>query len=80
MTGQRAQVETVFSMVKRNLGSALRARKPFAINREVTLRLIVHNLMVLRRRKICFQRSTRGSSIGQTGRERNRIFLPGTAE
>ena len=35
--GQRAQIEAVFSMVKRDLGSALRARKPFAINREVTL-------------------------------------------
>jgi len=54
--GQRAQIETVFSMVKRNLGSALRARKPFAINREVTLRAIVHNLMILKRREICFQR------------------------
>ena len=44
-------------MVKRNLGSALRARKPYSLNREVVLKLIVHNLMILRRRQICFQRS-----------------------
>ena len=36
--GQRARIETAFSMVKRNLGLVLRARKPFAINREVALR------------------------------------------
>ena len=55
--GQRWQIETVFSMMKRNLGSALRARKPWSLNREVILRVIVHNLMILKRREACFQRS-----------------------
>ena len=65
--GQRAQIETAFSVVKRNLGSALRARKSFSINREVILRLIVHNLMVLRRREICFQRSKYDTGTGTNG-------------
>ena len=55
--GKRWQIETVFSMVKRNLGSALKARKPYSLNREVILKLIVHNLMILKRREPCFQRS-----------------------
>ncbi len=55
--GQRWQIETVFSMVKRNLGSALKARKPHSLNREVILKVIVHNLMILKRRESCFQRS-----------------------
>lgn len=44
---KRAQIEAVFSMMKRNLGSALRARKPFAVNREALLKIITHNLMIL---------------------------------
>ncbi len=44
-------IGAVFSMVKRDLFFALGARKPFAIDREVTLRPIVHNLMVPRRRQ-----------------------------
>ena len=55
--GQRWQIETMFSMVKRNLGSALKACKPYSLNREVILKLIVHNLMILKRRLPCFQRS-----------------------
>jgi IS4 transposase len=47
--GQRWQIETAFSMIKRNLGSALRSRRPFALNREVLLRVITHNLMIIRR-------------------------------
>ena len=58
--GQRWQIETVFSMVKRNLGSALTARKRYSLNREVILKLIVHNLMILKRRLPCFQRSRTG--------------------
>jgi len=61
--GQRWQIETVFSMVKRNLGSALKARKPYSLNREVILKLIVHNLMVLKRRLPCFQRSRTATII-----------------
>lgn len=54
---QRWQIETAFSMLKRNLGSALARRRPFALNREVLLRVITHNLMILRRFLTCFQRS-----------------------
>ncbi len=45
--GQRWQVETVNSMIKRNLGSALRATTAKRRTRELLLRCIVHNLMVL---------------------------------
>ncbi len=45
--GQRWQVETVNSMLKRNLGSALRATTARRRSRELLLRCIVHNLMVL---------------------------------
>ena len=48
--GQRWQIETVFSMVKRNLGSALRARHYHSQNREIRLRLLTHNLAILYRR------------------------------
>jgi hypothetical protein len=45
--GQRWQVETVNSMIKRNLDSALRARSYWAQCREMMLRLFVHNVMVV---------------------------------
>ena len=45
--GQRWQVETVNSMIKRNLGSALRARTPRGRSMELLLRVITHNIMVL---------------------------------
>jgi len=48
--GQRWQIETVFSMVKRNLGAALTARRYPSQNREIALRLLTHNLMILLRR------------------------------
>ena len=44
--GQRWQVETVNSMIKRNLGSALRATTPARREREMLLRAVVHNLML----------------------------------
>ena len=44
-------------MLTRNLSSALKAHKPYSLNREVILKLIVHNLMVLKRRWPCFQRN-----------------------
>ena len=46
--GQRWQVETVNSMIKRNLGSALRARTARRRSRELLLRCITHNIMVLK--------------------------------
>jgi hypothetical protein len=46
---QRWQVETVNSMVKRNLGSALRARSARRRSMELMLRCVTHNLMILSR-------------------------------
>ena len=46
--GQRWQIETVFSMLKRNMGSAVRARNHHSQAREIRLRILTHNLMVLR--------------------------------
>jgi hypothetical protein len=45
--GQRAQVETVNSMYKRNQGSALHARKGRNQNREILLRLLTHNVVII---------------------------------
>ena len=46
--GQRWQVETVNSMVKRVLGSALRARSYWSQCRELMLRFLTHNVMIMR--------------------------------
>jgi hypothetical protein len=45
--GQRWQVETVNSMLKRLLDSALRARHHWSQWREIFLRVLTHNVMVL---------------------------------
>lgn len=45
--GQRWQVETVNSMIKRNLGSALRAKTPGRRSMELLLRVITHNIMII---------------------------------
>jgi len=45
--GQRWQVETVNSMIKRNLGSALRATTARRRSMELLLRVLTHNIMVL---------------------------------
>jgi hypothetical protein len=45
--GQRWQSETVNSMIKRNLGSALRARTPVRRRHERLLRVLTHNVMLL---------------------------------
>ncbi len=47
--GQRWQAETIISMLKRNLGSALRARSYHSQNREIRLRVLTHNLGILLR-------------------------------
>jgi hypothetical protein len=47
--GQRAQAETVMSMLKRNLGEALRARLPRARKAEHLFNAVVHNLRLARR-------------------------------
>jgi len=45
--GQRWQVETVNSMIKRNLGSALRAKTARRRSMELLLRVVTHNVMIL---------------------------------
>jgi hypothetical protein len=47
--GQRAQVECVMSMLKRNLGDALRARTTHRRKMELLLKVLTHNLMIIRR-------------------------------
>ncbi len=75
----RWQVETVNSMLKRLLDSALRARKRWTQNREIVLRSLTLNLMILRRRRV-FYRACRvlvwtsilwGTTTGRRSRERN---------
>jgi len=51
--GQRWQIETVFSMLKRNMGAALRARTCHSQNREIRLRVLTHNLAILWRNITC---------------------------
>ena len=51
--GQRWQIETVFSMLKRNMGAALRARNHHSQTREIRLRILTHNLAILRRPPPC---------------------------
>ena len=59
--GQRWQVETVNSMIKRRLGSALRARVEGNQFREIILRAITHNVMIVRLQ--VFYRATPSCSI-----------------
>jgi hypothetical protein len=44
---QRAQAETVNSMMKRNLGSALRGKTAWSRRRDMALKALTHDLMVL---------------------------------
>ena len=55
--GQRWQVETVFSMIKRNFGSALRARTYWSQNREMMMLAITHNLAIILLIKELFYRA-----------------------
>jgi hypothetical protein len=45
--GQRWQSETTNSMIKRNLGSAMRARTAVRRRHELLLRVLTHNIMLL---------------------------------
>ena len=53
--GQRWQTETVNSMVKRRLGSALRARTYWSQCREIVLRIITHNVMIVARIRVFYR-------------------------
>ena len=50
--GQRWQVETVHSMIKRVLGAALRARSYWSQSREIILKALTLNVMILRCGKV----------------------------
>ena len=52
---QRWQVETVHSMLKRLLGSALRARKYWTQCREILLRVFTLNVMIIRRMHVFYR-------------------------
>ena len=53
--GQRWQAETVNSMIKRTLGSSLRARTYWSQQREIVLRVITHNVMIIRRKEVFYR-------------------------
>jgi hypothetical protein len=56
--GQRWQVETVMSMIKRNQGEELRARSYWSQNREMMLKVLTHNIaIILSRLKELFYRA-----------------------
>ena len=55
--GQRWQVETVFSMIKRNFGSALRARRYWLQCREMMLLVLTHNIAIIQLVKELFYRA-----------------------
>lgn len=46
---QRQQAETVMSMIKRNLGSALRGKTAWSRRRDMILKCLTHDLMIIRR-------------------------------
>jgi hypothetical protein len=58
--GQRWQVETVMSMIKRRLGHALRARSENRRNAEMRLMVLTHNIMICFCRVEGFLRSKSG--------------------
>jgi hypothetical protein len=53
--GQRWQTETVNSMIKRRLDSALRARSYWSQCREIILRVITHNVMIVARIRVFYR-------------------------
>jgi hypothetical protein len=53
--GQRWQTETVNSMIKRRLGSALRARSYWSQCREIILRVITHDVMIVIRVRVFYR-------------------------
>ena len=69
--GQRWQVETVNSMIKRLLGSALRARSYWSQCREIVLRVITHNVMIVIRVHL-FYRAASTPCITPPGRRARR--------
>lgn len=61
--GQRWQVETVMSMLKRNLGHAITSRSYHAQNRDILLHCFAHNVMILLRQSRGFLPSMSGTKL-----------------
>ena len=57
--GQRWQVETVFSRIKRNQGDVLRSRTYGSQNREMLLKVLTHNIGIILSIKELFYRACR---------------------
>jgi len=57
--GQRWQVETVFSMIKRNQDEALRSKSYWAQNREMMLKVLTHNIAIIQLVNELFYRAYR---------------------
>lgn len=53
--GQRWQVETVMSMIKRNLGSATAGRSYWSRRRDLLLMTLTHNIMILWQIKVFYK-------------------------
>jgi len=51
----RCQVETVISMIKRRQGSFLRSHKYWSQCRDLRLKVLTHNVMILRRTKVFYR-------------------------
>jgi hypothetical protein len=63
--GQRWHAETVHSLLKRRLGSALRARSYPSQNREILLRVITLNIMILAGREVFYRAASVHLPFGQ---------------
>ena len=72
--GQRWQVETVFSMIKRNFGSALRARRYWSQCREMMLMVLTHNLAVILLANELFYRAIQTRKAKELSRTIQSIF------
>ncbi len=55
--GQRWQVETVMSMIKRHQGECLHANTYWAKNREMMLKVLTHNIAIILLLKALFYRA-----------------------
>ena len=59
--GQRWQVETVMSMIKRNQGDCLRSKSYWSQNREMMLKVLTHNIGIILFVKELFYRASQSS-------------------
>ncbi len=62
---QRSQVETVMSMLKRNLDGCVRARTYWSQIREMALKVLTHNLMIFRLFGQLFYRAGRSQFLNK---------------